>query len=167
MRRIRVAMQMAGMNFGTRSSVATATPAFGKQYSQKNILRKHSDRGLAAENQSHVCHAGTPQTGQGQLRRRAAVSGLPGAGGFPERQAPDTIPDGIQNVEPVPQKSPASADQWAASEKLWDIDEKFVDEHTLTTSVSRIRGKIESDGGAPCIKTVYGMGYQWTGGEAK
>ena len=51
--------------------------------------------------------------------------------------------------------------------KLWDIDEKFVDEHTLTTSISRIRSKIESDGGAPYIKTVYGMGYQWTGGEAK
>ena len=52
-------------------------------------------------------------------------------------------------------------------EKLWDIDEKFVDEHTLTTSISRIRSKIESDGGTPYIKTVYGMGYQWTGGEAK
>ena len=46
--------------------------------------------------------------------------------------------------------------------------EKFVeDEHTLTTSISRIRSKIEADGGAPYIKTVYGMGYQWTGGEAK
>ena len=52
-------------------------------------------------------------------------------------------------------------------EKLWDIDERFVDEHTLTTSISRIRSKIESDGGAPYIKTVYGMGYQWTGGEVK
>ena len=52
-------------------------------------------------------------------------------------------------------------------EKLWDIDERFVDEHTLTTSISRIRSKIESDGGAPYIKTVYGMGYKWTGGEAK
>ena len=52
-------------------------------------------------------------------------------------------------------------------EKLWDIDEKFVDEHTLTTTVSRIRSKIEADGGTPYIKTVYGMGYQWTGGEAK
>lgn len=51
-------------------------------------------------------------------------------------------------------------------EKLWDIDERFVDEHTLTTSISRIRSKIEADGGAPYIKTVYGMGYQWTGGEA-
>lgn len=28
-------------------------------------------------------------------------------------------------------------------------------------------GKIESDGGTPYIKTIYGMGYQWTGGEAK
>lgn len=52
-------------------------------------------------------------------------------------------------------------------EKLWDIDEKFVDEHTLTTSISRIRSKIEADGGVPYIKTVYGMGYQWTGGEEK
>ena len=52
-------------------------------------------------------------------------------------------------------------------EKLWDVDEKFVDEHTLTTTISRIRSKIEADGGIPYIKTVYGMGYQWTGGETK
>ena len=52
-------------------------------------------------------------------------------------------------------------------EKLWDVDEKFVDEHTLTTTVSRIRSKIEADGGTPYIKTIYGMGYQWMGGEAK
>lgn len=52
-------------------------------------------------------------------------------------------------------------------EKLWDIDEKFVDEHTLTTTISRIRSKIESDRGTPYIKTVYGMGYLWTGGETK
>ena len=52
-------------------------------------------------------------------------------------------------------------------EKLWDVDERFVDEHTLTTSISRIRSKIEADGGAPYIKTIYGMGYQWTGGEKK
>ena len=51
-------------------------------------------------------------------------------------------------------------------EKLWDVDEKYVDEHTLTTSISRIRSKIESDGDT-YIKTVYGMGYQWTGGEKK
>ncbi|MCI8364106.1 MAG: response regulator transcription factor [Eubacterium sp.] len=52
-------------------------------------------------------------------------------------------------------------------EKLWDVDERFVDEHTLTTSISRIRSKIEADGGVPYIRTIYGMGYQWTGGEKK
>ena len=51
-------------------------------------------------------------------------------------------------------------------EKLWDAEENYVDEHTLTTTVSRIRGKIEADGDI-YIKTVYGMGYQWTGGERR
>ncbi len=49
-------------------------------------------------------------------------------------------------------------------EKLWDVDGNFVDEHTLTTAVSRLRGKIETEGAA-YIKTVYGMGYQWMGSE--
>ena len=52
-------------------------------------------------------------------------------------------------------------------EKLWDIDERFVDEHTLTTSISRIRSKIEADGGAPYIKTVYGMGVSMDGRRGK
>lgn len=51
-------------------------------------------------------------------------------------------------------------------ERLWDADENFVDEHTLTTSISRIRGKIEAEGDT-YIKTIYGIGYQWTGGERK
>ena len=51
-------------------------------------------------------------------------------------------------------------------EKLWGVDEKYVDEHTLTTSISRIRSKIEADGDT-YIKTIYGIGYQWTGGEKK
>lgn len=49
-------------------------------------------------------------------------------------------------------------------EKLWDIDGNFVDEHTLTSIISRIRGKIETSG-VQYIKTVYGMGYMWIGGE--
>lgn len=49
-------------------------------------------------------------------------------------------------------------------ERLWDADEKFVDAHTLTTTISRIRSKIEA-GGTCYIKTIYGMGYLWTGGE--
>ncbi len=51
-------------------------------------------------------------------------------------------------------------------EKMWDVNENYVDEHTLTTTISRIRSKIEADGGT-YIKTVYGMGYQWMGGEKK
>ncbi|MDE6844292.1 MAG: response regulator transcription factor [Lachnospiraceae bacterium] len=47
-------------------------------------------------------------------------------------------------------------------EKLWDAQENYVDEHTLTTTISRIRGKIEAEGDR-YIKTVYGMGYQWMG----
>ena len=49
-------------------------------------------------------------------------------------------------------------------EKIWDCTENYVDEHTLTTTLSRIRGKIETNG-TVYIKTVYGMGYKWTGGE--
>lgn len=47
-------------------------------------------------------------------------------------------------------------------EKMWDVDENYVDEHTLTTCISRIRSKIEADGSV-YIKTIYGMGYLWTG----
>lgn len=51
-------------------------------------------------------------------------------------------------------------------ERLWDTEENYVDEHTLTTTISRIRSKIEADG-STYIKTIYGMGYQWMGGEKK
>lgn len=49
-------------------------------------------------------------------------------------------------------------------ENLWDADANFVEEHTLTAAVSRIRKKIEC-AGRQYIKTVYGMGYLFTGGE--
>ena len=39
-------------------------------------------------------------------------------------------------------------------EKGWDCTEDYVDEHTLTTTLSRIRGKIETNG-TVYIKTVY------------
>ncbi len=51
-------------------------------------------------------------------------------------------------------------------ERLWDVDERYVEEHTLTTFISRLRGKLEADGDR-YIKTVYGMGYQWTGGRMR
>lgn len=47
-------------------------------------------------------------------------------------------------------------------EKLWDNKENFVDEHTLTVNINRIRGKIE-DSTHKYIKTVYGIGYVWNG----
>lgn len=42
-------------------------------------------------------------------------------------------------------------------EKLWDIDGNYVDEHALTSAISRVRNKIET-GKNQYIKTVYGMG---------
>ena len=51
-------------------------------------------------------------------------------------------------------------------EKLWDIDGNFVDEHALTSAISRVRIKIETED-RQYIKTVYGMGYMWIGGALK
>ena len=51
-------------------------------------------------------------------------------------------------------------------EKLWDSQENYVDEHTLTAAISRIRSKIEK-GSSKYIRTVYGMGYMFTGGGVK
>ena len=45
-------------------------------------------------------------------------------------------------------------------EKLWDSNENYIEEHTLTATISRIRGKIEK-GGKKYIQTVYGMGYMF------
>ena len=47
-------------------------------------------------------------------------------------------------------------------EKLWDNEGNFVDEHTLTINISRLKSKI-SDDQYTYIKTIYGMGYQWIG----
>lgn len=42
-------------------------------------------------------------------------------------------------------------------QRIWDKDQNFVEENTLTVNVSRLRRKI----GGSVIKTVYGMGYLW------
>lgn len=47
-------------------------------------------------------------------------------------------------------------------DKLWDASGNYVDEHTLTTNVNRLRGKIENQD-HKYIKTVYSMGYMWMG----
>lgn len=47
-------------------------------------------------------------------------------------------------------------------EKLWDCDSNFIDDHTLTVTMNRLRSKIE-DARHSYIRTVRGMGYIWTG----
>ena len=47
-------------------------------------------------------------------------------------------------------------------EKLWDSKENFVDEHTLTLNISRLRSKLEDEKNQ-YIKTVYGVGYKFLG----
>lgn len=47
-------------------------------------------------------------------------------------------------------------------EKLWDYDENYIDDHTLTVTMNRLRSKIE-DADHSYIKTVRGMGYIWIG----
>ena len=49
-------------------------------------------------------------------------------------------------------------------EKLWDCDENYIDDHTLTVTMNRLRAKIEEEGHS-YIRTVRGMGYIWTGGK--
>ena len=48
-------------------------------------------------------------------------------------------------------------------DRLWDSEGNFIDDHTLTVTMNRLRAKIE-DEGHTYIKTVRGMGYIWTGG---
>lgn len=47
-------------------------------------------------------------------------------------------------------------------EKLWDQNLKFVNDHALSVQINRLRSKIEK-AGHRYIKTIYGIGYQWTG----
>ncbi len=49
-------------------------------------------------------------------------------------------------------------------EKIWDRKENYVSEHALSLNISRLRSKI-ADGEYEYIRTVYGLGYQWTGGQ--
>ena len=47
-------------------------------------------------------------------------------------------------------------------EMLWDGDDKFVDDNTLSVYVRRLRGKIEDDPEHPSfLLTVRGVGYKW------
>lgn len=46
--------------------------------------------------------------------------------------------------------------------KLWDCEESFIDNNSLTVYIRRLRSKIEDNPGEPTrIITVRGMGYKW------
>ena len=46
--------------------------------------------------------------------------------------------------------------------RLWDCNESYIDNNSLTVYIRRLRTKIEDDPGKPkCIVTVRGMGYKW------
>ena len=46
--------------------------------------------------------------------------------------------------------------------RLWDCDENFIDNNSLTVYIRRLRTKIEDNPSEPRhIVTVRGMGYKW------
>ena len=45
---------------------------------------------------------------------------------------------------------------------LWDVNDSYVDNNTLSVNISRIRKKISNDNMCP-IETVHGIGYRWKG----
>ncbi|MCM1266619.1 MAG: response regulator transcription factor [Bacteroidales bacterium] len=50
--------------------------------------------------------------------------------------------------------------------RLWDCDENYIDNNSLTVYIRRLRTKIEDDPGEPKrIVTVRGMGYKWNTAE--
>lgn len=46
-------------------------------------------------------------------------------------------------------------------EVVWSIEGDFIEDNALTVAVKRLRSKI----GNNAIKTIYGLGYMWTGSE--
>ena len=47
--------------------------------------------------------------------------------------------------------------------KLWDCDEKYIDNNTLTVYIRRLRTKVEDNPADPQkIVTVRRMGYKWS-----
>ncbi len=47
-------------------------------------------------------------------------------------------------------------------EKIWDADERFVEDRTLNVTIRRLRMKVEENPEQPeYIKTIFGMGYKW------
>lgn len=50
-------------------------------------------------------------------------------------------------------------------DKIWDVQEKYVEDRTLNVSIHRLREKIEDNPEKPKhIRTVFGIGYKWEDG---
>lgn len=51
-------------------------------------------------------------------------------------------------------------------ERIWDEDERFVENRTLNVTIRRLRIKVEENPKEPVyIRTVFGLGYKWEDGE--
>ncbi|MGL5379435.1 response regulator transcription factor [Clostridium sp.] len=49
-------------------------------------------------------------------------------------------------------------------EEIWDKDSEYIEEHALTVNINRLRNKIEgANSKGKFIKTIYGIGYTWSG----
>lgn len=47
-------------------------------------------------------------------------------------------------------------------EKIWDVQERYVEDRTLNVSIHRLREKVEVNPEKPAhIRTVFGIGYKW------
>ena len=47
-------------------------------------------------------------------------------------------------------------------DRIWDMQEKYVEDRTLSVNIHRLREKIEDDSEKPNhIRTVFGIGYKW------
>ena len=46
-------------------------------------------------------------------------------------------------------------------ERLWDMDEHFIENNTLSVYVSRLRKKLGVYNGVSYIETIKGIGYRW------
>lgn len=45
--------------------------------------------------------------------------------------------------------------------RLWDSEENYVEENTLSVSISRLRKTLQDCGVENCIETIRGVGYRW------
>lgn len=64
-------------------------------------------------------------------------------------------------LEMIWRTAPAVADRNRLLEEIWD-ETKFIDDNTLSVNVARLRRKLVELGAVNAIRSVRGVGYQWT-----